>query len=34
MNGDIEMTPAEEDLRDAMKDEAAFDLFLSAGGDS
>lgn len=25
MNGDIEMSPAEEDLRDALKDEAAFD---------
>lgn len=25
MSGDIEMSPAEEDLRDAMKDEAAFD---------
>ena len=24
MNGRIEMSPAEEDLRDAMKDEAAF----------
>jgi hypothetical protein len=25
MNGRIEMSPAEEDLRDAMKDEAAFE---------